>query len=407
MKLLIKFFLAISLILPFTNSLSAMDNLDNLDNLDTYLDESAKETPKNSFDPSIINFGAIPLCESADFLEMVPDKRPITIAILAWHQENCLPLFLKCIENQTWPKDKTYLHVSVINAPGTEDLVEILKKWHKKIKEEDQYPKIKFVSVTPKDWTTEEFRPNRLRPLILARQQSLDWAKKNSSDCFIIESSNLLMPHTLENIAKLDAQIAAPMLSSHNAWSNFHAAVTGNGYWKDSPDYFKILNREQNGLFKVPVVNGAVLVKLEALDNSFYRSVNNNRYEYVIFCENARINGIDQYLDNSKIYGILLLTNNKEEIKTNILETIIKLFLEQSDIDGLVGLDKEFIKTLKEAEELESNSDANYINKLSAIEENLNNAEILNSDIFYDIFYQDFASDLVTFGDFNILGDEE
>ena len=51
----------------------------------------------------------------------------VTIAILAKNKGHSLPLYLKCILDQTFPKDKTYIYIRTNN--NTDDTVQILKEW--------------------------------------------------------------------------------------------------------------------------------------------------------------------------------------------------------------------------------------------------------------------------------------
>src|SRR5690349_2825571 len=64
----------------------------------------------------------------------------VTIAILAKDKAHTLPLYLSCIENQTWPKDKTYLYIRTNN--NNDETAVILKQWIDQVK--DYYAKIYF-----------------------------------------------------------------------------------------------------------------------------------------------------------------------------------------------------------------------------------------------------------------------
>ena len=66
--------------------------------------------------------------------------RPITIAILAKDMAHCLPLYLTCIEKQTWPKSKTYLYIRTND--NNDNTATNIKDWIEKVK--DQYLGIYF-----------------------------------------------------------------------------------------------------------------------------------------------------------------------------------------------------------------------------------------------------------------------
>ena len=62
----------------------------------------------------------------------------VTIAILAKDKAHTLPAYLKCIERQTWPADKTYLYIRTNN--NNDETVQILHDWVARVGE--RYSKI-------------------------------------------------------------------------------------------------------------------------------------------------------------------------------------------------------------------------------------------------------------------------
>lgn len=54
------------------------------------------------------------------------------------------------------------------------------------------------------------------------------------------------------------------MLLSDTMYSNFWCGMTSNYYYKRTEDYEKILNRENIGCFRVPMVHSAVLINLRS-----------------------------------------------------------------------------------------------------------------------------------------------
>ena len=51
----------------------------------------------------------------------------VTIAILAKDKAHTLPLYLSCLEQQTWPANQTYLYIRTNN--NNDDTVQILRDW--------------------------------------------------------------------------------------------------------------------------------------------------------------------------------------------------------------------------------------------------------------------------------------
>src|SRR5262249_21251959 len=66
--------------------------------------------------------------------EIAHDHAPlenVTIAILAKDKAHTLPLYLTCLEKQTWPKEKTNLYIRTNN--NNDNTVQILKEWVEKV----------------------------------------------------------------------------------------------------------------------------------------------------------------------------------------------------------------------------------------------------------------------------------
>lgn len=95
------------------------------------------------------------------------------------------------------------------------------------------------------------------------------------------------------------------MLTSGGVYSNFHAYVDDNGYYKDGENYWKILNRDLKGDFEVPVVHGCYVVRKHMVRCLRY-SDGSCRAEYVILSAALRQALVRQYIDNTFDYGTIL-----------------------------------------------------------------------------------------------------
>lgn len=239
--------------------------------------------------------------------------RPVTIAILVKDKAHTLPLYLTCLEQQTWPKSKTYLYIRTNN--NNDDSAEILHSWVEKVK--DQYLGIYFDdSDAPEDITQykqHEWNCIRFKVLGRIRQESLNWAFEHDSHYFIADCDNFIFPNTIEQVASVNLPIIAPLLNSYCAYSNFHAAIDDNGYMYDSPLYLPLVNREIKGLIQVPVVHCTYFINYDVLLEMSYDD-NSYRFEYVIFSDNARKKGIPQYLDTRDMYGYVTFAETSTEL---------------------------------------------------------------------------------------------
>lgn len=239
--------------------------------------------------------------------------RPITIAILVKDKAHTLPLYLACLEQQTWPKSKTYLYIRTNN--NLDNSIEILRTWIQKVK--DQYLDIFFddsdVAEDITQYKQHEWNCLRFKVLGKIRKESMNWAHAHGSHYFVADCDNFIYPHALEAVASVNLPIVAPLLHSNCAYSNFHAAIDANGYRIDSPFYLPLLNCEIKGLVQVPVVHCTYFVHYDVLPDMSYDD-ESFRYEYVIFSDTARKKNIPQYLDTRDSYGYVTFAENSTDL---------------------------------------------------------------------------------------------
>lgn len=214
-------------------------------------------------------------------------QRPVTIAILAKDKAHCLPLYLTCIEQQTWPKDKTYLYIRTNN--NNDATVQILEQWIEKVK--DRYLGIYFdatdAACNLQQYGQHEWNATRVKILGEIRQQSINRAYEHNSHYFVADCDNFILPNTIKTLVETNLPIVAPLLHSNCAYSNFHADIDPNGYMKDSTYYLPLVNQEIKGLIEVPVVHCTYFIRYEILPEISYDD-ESYRFEYVIFSDTAR-----------------------------------------------------------------------------------------------------------------------
>ena len=240
----------------------------------------------------------------------------VTIAILAKDKEHTLPLYLECIENQTWPTDKTYLYIRTNN--NNDNTKQVLHDWIDQVGH--RYAKIYFddsdVDVPVQEFGQHEWNYTRFQVLGAIRQASVDWAYENNSHYFVADCDNFIIPETIENMMKLNLAIVAPMLRcySQKYYSNYHDIVDANGYYSPSVPYYQILDQKIKGIIDVAVVHCTYFIRHEVLHLMCYDD-ESARYEYVIFGDCARKNNVPQYIDNRTLYGYISFAENREEFE--------------------------------------------------------------------------------------------
>jgi hypothetical protein len=124
---------------------------------------------------------------------------------------------------------------------------------------------------------------------------------------FVADVDNFIRRCTLRELVALNLPIVAPLLRSivpGAFYSNYHAEIDRDGYYKSCDQYHWILNRHVRGVLEMPVVHCTYLVRTDVAPKLAYQDTT-DRYEYVIFSDSARQAGISQYLDNRQVYGYI------------------------------------------------------------------------------------------------------
>ena len=235
----------------------------------------------------------------------------VTIAILAKDKAHTLPEYLRCIENQTWPKNKTNIYIRTNN--NNDETAELLKNWIAKVKH--LYLEIYFddrdVSERVQDFKQHEWNCTRFKVLGKVRQESVQWAKKRRSHYFVADCDNFIKPNVIETLVQSGLPIVGPFLiCAEPHYSNYHSAIDPNGYFEAVSMYYSIYRQEVKGLVEVPVVHCTYLIRSEYLETVCYDDLS-YRYEYVIFSDQARKAGVQQYLDNRQIYGRITMAEDR------------------------------------------------------------------------------------------------
>jgi len=255
----------------------------------------------------------------------------VLIHILAKDKEKTLPYWLEQnLDNLDYPREKVILYFRTNN--NNDDTARIIRQWvddqytmydrqesdsykydwrHIEVDDRDVEEQVQRFGVH--EWNAERFS-------VLGRLREEGIAMANFWDChyFVCDVDNYVLPETLKTLLETGRAVVAPILRSADSeqlgYSNFHHPCTPNGYYQDSEEYFAILNGIKREILPVDVVHCTYLIRREVLDKILYQDGTED-YEYVIFSRNLRNLGIQQYLDNRKIYGYLTLRENVDACK--------------------------------------------------------------------------------------------
>jgi GR25 family glycosyltransferase involved in LPS biosynthesis/glycosyltransferase involved in cell wall biosynthesis len=230
----------------------------------------------------------------------------VLVAILAKQKAAALPLYLECIAALDYPKSSIVLYVRTNN--NTDATEHILREWLARVGQ--LYSAVEFdaadVPEPVQNFAVHEWNATRFRVLGRIRNISLRRALEHDCDFyFVADVDNFIRPCTLRELVALDLPIVAPLLRSiapGGFYSNYHAEIDANGYFKGCDQYQWILNRWLRGVHEVPVVHCTYLVRADVLNELSYEDAT-ARYEYVVFSDSARKSGVVQYLDNRQVYG--------------------------------------------------------------------------------------------------------
>jgi hypothetical protein len=229
----------------------------------------------------------------------------VCIAILAKDKAYCLPLYLECILNQTYPKDKTHLYIRTNdNKDSTAEILAFFVRLHGHL-----FASVHFddssIDSELKKYGEHEWNTHRFAKLGAIRQASCDYARDKGLDYFVIDCDNFIVPQTLERMVALrHLGVVAPMIDTTIAATNIHHCCTHNGYYQDCKEYHFIRNKVIRGIMECKVVHCVYFIPHPALDEVVYDD-GSMRYEYVIFSNSMRTARIKQFIDNSIDYGYM------------------------------------------------------------------------------------------------------
>lgn len=241
-------------------------------------------------------------------------KQPLVlISILAKEKAGFLPLYLECLYNLDYPRDRIGLYIRSNN--NKDDTVDILRTYVENYGGEyyDIYQNYLDVEEKVEEYDEHEWNEVRFGVLGKIRQKSMEYAYDNGYDYyFVIDCDNFIIPETLNHLITLNKDIVGPLVAlPGQMYGNFHHCIDEDGYYIDCDEYQAIRNRWMKGQILVNVIHCTYLINTDVIPKLTYLD-GTDRHEYVIFSNSCRDNNIDQYIDNTKVWGYLTFHPNKD-----------------------------------------------------------------------------------------------
>lgn len=245
----------------------------------------------------------------------------VLIAILVRDKEATLPLFLKCLDLQSYPRSRIGIYIR--ENDSTDSSAEILKAWTAKCRSApacEQYIEIHenydpvpgAASDCSSEWTVSRF----VKLAKIRRESVMHAYVHHYSAYFVIDADNFIHRDTVASLmAVRHLGVVAPFLPLPNRlYANYHLHADENGYFLGGPgnqaiqDLYDIVRDQKiRGLIECQVVHCTYMVPREFYHAAIYDD-GTCVHEYVIFSRNLRRLNIPQYLDTRKVWGSLTMT---------------------------------------------------------------------------------------------------
>ncbi|KAK3768426.1 hypothetical protein RRG08_053418 [Elysia crispata] len=247
----------------------------------------------------------------------------VVIATLVRNKAHSLPWFLGLIESLDYPKDRIALWIesdhNIDNSSG------ILKEWLSAVSSSYHSVETK-IDEKQRGYTDEksplEWSEKRMHNVMKKREKALDYARKIWADYIFMVDADVVIENnkTLQILMAQQRLVIGPLLnaSTEGYYSNFWGAMSEKGFYKRSEHYTNIVDREDMGVFPVPMVHTAVLIDLHHW-GSLYLSYNKPPKGYtgpkddiIIFAHTVKAIGETMHVINSEYFGRLMYPFNEQ-----------------------------------------------------------------------------------------------
>lgn len=237
----------------------------------------------------------------------------VFFSLLVKDKEYCLETWIQNFESLDYPKHRIILYIRANNCK--DNSIEILKKWtqlsHKKyalIIENYIDIHFDFSNLSEHQWTKER---NKIIGEI--RNESFRVCQLTQAEYyFTYDVDNFVIPETLISLLSWKKLMVAPFLivpkdhePKYNNWGNYFHKCNEWGFAGNSVHHLLIFQRKVTGLLKMDLVHCSYLIHTSILHKLKYTDSTEN-FEFIIFSRMLKFLKIDQYLDNTKIYGCVI-----------------------------------------------------------------------------------------------------
>lgn len=236
----------------------------------------------------------------------------VLLALVCRNSAHSLPQVLGGIDRLNYPKDR--MGVWVATDHNSDNTSAVLREWLINVQSFYHYvewrpqeePSAYEDESGPKHWTNL-----RYEHVMKLRQAALETAREMWADYFLtVDCDNLLTnSDVLWKLMQENKTLAAPMLESRAAYSNFWCGMTSQGYYKRTPAYMPIRRQERTGCFPVPMIHSTFLLDLRKTASrqlAFFPPHPDYSWAFddiIIFAFSARMADVQMYLCNRETYG--------------------------------------------------------------------------------------------------------
>ncbi|KAF8565989.1 hypothetical protein P879_01893 [Paragonimus westermani] len=258
---------------------------------------------------------------SSDDREIRPS---VYLGILVRNKAHSLPYFLRGLEMQAYPTDRITLHFVCDNS--IDNSLFLLSHWVDAVR--GKYHQVTTDIGGDELGQTTMWSKEHYEHVIQSRQYLLNSSRLSWADFFFsIDADVILMnPNTLDRLVNVswkpvevdsglraDVSVVAPLINCTTSeyYSNFWGAMTEEGYYKRSQNYFDIQRRQTVGIHSVAMVHSVYLVNLRhriTQKLAYYpvpEGYTGPLDDLIIFARSAQAAGVTFYLDNTLFYGYL------------------------------------------------------------------------------------------------------
>uniref|UniRef100_A0A0N4Z9N2 procollagen-lysine 5-dioxygenase n=1 Tax=Parastrongyloides trichosuri TaxID=131310 RepID=A0A0N4Z9N2_PARTI len=227
----------------------------------------------------------------------------ISVALFIYKPIPFIEEFLQSFSNISYEKDKINLFIYCNQDFNSDDISNFVDKFT------NEY---KSINVINGDYTKNERD---------AREESLIWANELNNEYYFsldgdahVTNRDILIDLIYKS-QKMNYGVLSPMMTQiGKLFSNFWGAINNDGYYARSDNYMSIVNYDKIGVWNVPFISSAILIKGNYIKKILKAFHVYKQYDPdMSFCAHLRDKGIFMYTVNTESYGFLV---DSDDFKT-------------------------------------------------------------------------------------------